>query len=66
MRPKSRTQSHLPSTCKRRRSAGGQRAAGKRSHPEALLSVLPFSETATEPTTTKSTRSLDSKPTGVL
>lgn len=34
--------------------------------PEFLCVILPFSETATDPTTTKSTRTLESKPTGVL
>lgn len=33
---------------------------------EFLFLILPFSETATDPTTTKSTRTLESKPTGVL
>lgn len=34
--------------------------------PEFLFLLLPFSETATDPTTTKSTRTLESKPTGAL
>lgn len=33
---------------------------------EFLFLILPFSETATDPTTTKSTRTLESKPTGTL
>lgn len=46
--------------------AGGKQAAGQVVALEFLFVILPFSETATEPTTTKSTRTLASKPTGTL
>ena len=43
----------------------GQTAECQAAGQGAILS-LPFSETATDPTTTKSTRTLESKPTGLL
>lgn len=48
------------------RTAHSSGPSGMAPAPDFLLPILPFSETATDPTTTRSTRTLESRPTGTL